>query len=359
MGQPAEIGDGTHIVNDTAKHLTAEGFRSASLHVMPVGTVLLTTRAPIGKVAITGAEMCCNQGFKNLVCSKRAYNEYLCRYLRFRSGALQSLGSGATFKELSKRTVTNIEIALPSLEIQHEAVMKLSKIEEAMVECDRMLTVITSLVKSRFVEMFGRLPRGEYQSLKQVCSIITDGTHQPPKFVAEGIPFLFVSNIVGDSLTYDTQKYITKTDYENLIRRTPVEPGDLLISAVGSFGHPAVVRSNQPFCFQRHIAYLKPKRDIVNSEYLHSALLSPESQAYFDREAKGVAQRTVTLKSFKELKVPVPPIELQNEFADFAARADKSRFGIQREGTSVLDFKAPVVWLGADDVRGGELRSKS
>ena len=63
---PAELDDNSHVIYDTAKHLTEKGFSSASLHMLPKGTVLLTTRAPIGKVAIAGEEMCCNQGFKKI-----------------------------------------------------------------------------------------------------------------------------------------------------------------------------------------------------------------------------------------------------------------------------------------------------
>lgn len=115
-------------------------------------------------------------------------------------------------------------------------------------------------------------------------------------------------------------------DYEQLIRRTPIEIGDVLVSAVGSFGHPAVVRNGRPFCFQRHIAYLKPRHDLVDSNYLHAVLLSDEAQRYMDRCAKGVAQRTVTLKSFREMKIPVPPMSLQEEFAAFVQYVDKLRF---------------------------------
>ncbi len=93
--------------------------------MFPEGTVLLTTRAPIGKVAIAGEPMCCNQGFKNLVCSDAVNNEYLYRYLKNRSSELQVLGRGATFKELSKKEVAAYEINLPPLKRQLEAVENL------------------------------------------------------------------------------------------------------------------------------------------------------------------------------------------------------------------------------------------
>lgn len=174
--------------------------------------------------------------------------------------------------------------------------------------------------------MFGNMHSNDYVALQDVCSIITDGTHQPPRFVSEGIPFLFVSNVANNVLTYDTQKYITQDTYEQLIRRTPIEIGDVLVSAVGSFGHPAIVRDERPFCFQRHIAYMKPIRECIDSDYLHSALLTGEAQSYMDACAKGVAQRTVTLKSFKAMRIPLPPLALQQEFAAFVRQVDKLEF---------------------------------
>ena len=198
------------------------------------------------------------------------------------------------------------------------------------------IAMLDTLVKSRFVEMFGGLNSADLRPLKDVCSIITDGTHQPPKFVDRGIPFLFVSNITSDAVDYETNKFISVEDYEQLIRRTPIEVGDVLVSAVGSFGHPAIVEDDRPFCFQRHIAYLKPRHDLIDSSYLHAALLSEGSQRYMDRCAKGAAQRTVTLKSFKEMKVPLPPLALQQEFASFVAEVDKSRFNLLKAYGSII-----------------------
>ena len=130
---PSELNDDSHVIYNTAKHLTEAGFASARLRMFPEGTVLLTTRAPIGKVAIAGEPMCCNQGFKNLVCSDAVNNEYLYRYLKNRSSELQVLGRGATFKELSKKEVAAYEINLPPLKRQLEAVEKLALVDKQVV----------------------------------------------------------------------------------------------------------------------------------------------------------------------------------------------------------------------------------
>ena len=140
--------------------------------------------------------------------------------------------------------------------------------------------------------------------MQDVCKIITDGTHQPPKFVLSGIPFLFVSNIVTNEIHYDAEKFISEETYNELIKRTPIEVGDVLLSTVGSYGHPAVVKENKPFCFQRHIAYLKPNNSVVNSEYLRCAILSTDLQRQIDESVKGIAQKTLNLSEIRKLRLP-------------------------------------------------------
>lgn len=91
------------------------------------------------------------------------------------------------------------------------------------------------------------MPETEYVTIENICSTITDGTHQPPKFVSDGIPFLFVSNIITNQISYNTEKFISEETYSALIKRTPIEVGDILLSTVGSYGHPAIVQSTKKF----------------------------------------------------------------------------------------------------------------
>ena len=174
--------------------------------------------------------------------------------------------------------------------------------------------------------MFKYINHDEYKTLDDVCILITDGTHNPPKFVESGIPFILVSNITGNIVTYETPKYITENDYRVLMKRTPIEKGDVLLSTVGSYGHPAIVTEDRPFAFQRHIAHLKPNRDLLTSEYLHAAILSSIVQEQIEILILGVAQKTLNLSAIRQIKIPVPSIEEQNVFVSFVEQSDKSKF---------------------------------
>ena len=117
---PAELSNMSGIIYDSKKKITERGKSSCSLRMMPSRTVILSSRAPIGKVALLGKEMCCNQGFKNIICNEKVAPEYLYYLLGYNTIFLNSLGRGATFKEISKKIVGEIKVPLPAKELQNQ-----------------------------------------------------------------------------------------------------------------------------------------------------------------------------------------------------------------------------------------------
>ena len=138
---PAEIKDDTLYVYDTQRKITEKGQKSKALTLMPKGTVIFSTRAPIGKTAIAGNEMCCNQGFKNCICSININNIYLYYVLKNNKIYFNNLGTGATFKELSKRVFEKVKIAVPLITLQNqfsEIVKQIDKQKfESMIQLDK------------------------------------------------------------------------------------------------------------------------------------------------------------------------------------------------------------------------------
>ena len=236
---------------------------------------------------------------------------------------LEKYYTGATIPHIYFKDYKNEEFNLDLLERQAEIVEILEKCEKIIEKRKQEIQLLDQLIKARFVEMFGDCD--DMVSISDLCSIITDGTHQSPKFQESGIPFILVSNLSNNTVTYNTEKYISEETYNELYKRTPIEKGDLLLSTVGSYGHPAVVTENTRFLFQRHIAYLKPKREVVNSFYLHSALLAPDGQRQIEEKVKGIAQKTLNLSEIRTIRIPVPEIEEQNAFEDFVHQVTKSK----------------------------------
>lgn len=136
----------------TARTLTGEGLASCSAAMVPEGSVLLSSRAPIGLVAVAGMPMCTNQGFKNLVCGPDVDPWYLFGWCRIRTTYLQSLGRGATFKEISKRIVESIELPLPPMQRQRRfrsRLMNLTSVHRARIQSARRIANLFRVLLGR------------------------------------------------------------------------------------------------------------------------------------------------------------------------------------------------------------------
>ena len=282
--------------------------------------------ASIGKI-LTGLAGAYNVAMMRVIPdTSKIKKRYLYYYMKstYFQNTILNVGSRAEQAGFNKEDLSSLEIECPSLSKQDDIIRVLSKIESVIDKRKEEIGYLDVLIKARFVELFGN--EKHRMMMSEVCSIITDGTHQPPKFKREGIPFIFVSNIAEDRLTYNAEKFIDQETYDELIKRTPIEIGDVLLSTVGSYGHPAVVKSDKKFLFQRHIAYLKPRREIVDSEFLHGAILSSGVQAQIEKAVKGIAQKTLNLSEIKKMVIPVPTMDMQKHFAAFVAEVDKSKY---------------------------------
>ena len=309
-----------------------------------------TEKTPVGRVVFCGKSIeddtyLCN----NFTQAMRVNQEVGCpRYVFYfmwylhHSGKTDLLQNKTTgIRNLQVKSYLNEEIPLPPLEEQHRIAVLLDKVSDLIAKRRAQLHKLDLLVKARFVEMFGTIPYRK--SISDICSIVTDGTHQPPKFVEEGIPFLFVSNIISNKITYETDKYISYETYQQLFKRTPIEPGDILLSTVGSYGHPAIVNDDRKFLFQRHIAYLKPIHTIVCSEYLHAALLSDNVKQQIEERVKGVAQKTLNLSEIKKISIPIPHMEAQHEFCRLVKRANNEISTLEKSLDNLQTMKEKII----------------
>ena len=335
---PAEIRDNTYVLEDTAKRLTEAGFKSANLHMMPAGTVLLTTRAPIGKVALAGSDMCCNQGFKCLVCSDAVSNKWLYRYLKYHTPRLQAMGTGATFKELSKRAVSNLEIVLPSMDNQLAAVHKLAGVERVMAIVDQQLAKLDSLVKSRFVEMFGDPVDGAQWPRKQLGDIY-DVKSSKRIYAREqtksGVPFYRLADInaLVDEGAADSGLFISEARYWELVSAGQVPiAGDILVTARGTLGRCYVVGPDDCFYFQDGmITWLSQKQASPLAIYITSVFDNVHFIDELRRNCSGTTVNYLSIADLSQTTIPLPPLSIQREFADFASCVDKLRVEAQTQ----------------------------
>ena len=317
-------------IKGTEEKITETGLKESSAKLLPRGTILFSIFATLGATGILDIDASTNQAIAGLTVrdSRTIDPEYLYYYLLSKKTYVNNIGRGVAQNNINLSILKSLEVPVPTVDEQRSIITILNKNDAIITGKRKVLKALNELVKARFVEMFGN--EKNLMPISDICSIITDGTHQPPKFRDTGIPFIFVSNITGDKVTYDAEKFIDQDTYDELIKRTPIEIGDVLLSTVGSYGHPAVVKSNKKFLFQRHIAYLKPRREIIDSDYLHGAILSPDAQRQIEEGVKGIAQKTLNLSEIKKMRIPVPDMNKQKEFATFSAQVDKSKAAVQK-----------------------------
>ena len=153
---PAEIPDNMNYINNTQRKISLKAVRDCSLRLLPRGTVILSSRAPIGKVAIAGVPLYCNQGFKNLILDDKQMNAvFVCYLLRQRVTEIISLGRGATFKEISKDIVSHISIYVPPLFLQNQFANFVKSVEQQKEVFSARLSHLEVLYKSLMQEYFG------------------------------------------------------------------------------------------------------------------------------------------------------------------------------------------------------------
>jgi type I restriction enzyme S subunit len=160
-------------------------------------------------------------------------------------------------------------------------------------------------------EVLYELPQGwAWVRLEEVSLRITDGTHQSPHFTQTGVPFLFVKHIINGAINFANTRYVSEADYEVLNSRCPVEVGDILYTAVGSYGVAVPVNTEEPFTFQRHIAHIKPCMKNMQA-YIVRFLNSPIGLRQAHQTARGIAQKTVALSDLSKFVIPLPPLPEQ------------------------------------------------
>ena len=337
---PAELNEDSFYLYDSQRHITELGKEKTGLSYMPIGTVILSSRAPIGKTAIAGCEMCCNQGFKNLICSDDIFNEYLYYFLKGKTDYLNSLGRGATFKEISKSIVENIEIRLPALEEQKQIERQFGEIYRLISLRKQQLAKLDELVKARFVELFGDAEHNEKglptSPMTELCEIIDGdrGKNYPKQeeFSEEGFClFLNAKNVTSNGFSFENCMYITE-EKDKILRNGKLSRGDVVLTTRGTLGNLAFYDESVPYEHMRinsGMVILRMKRDRITERFFIEQF-KMQLASIKERIASGSAQPQLPISTMNKIVMLVPDVELQNQFAAFVKQTDKSKLTVQQ-----------------------------
>lgn len=337
---PAELTDESDIIYESQRKITQQAVSDSSLKSFPAGTVLLSSRAPIGKVAIAGTEMYCNQGFKNLICSEKIYNRYLYHFLKDKTVYLNSLGRGATFKEISKSIVENIEIPLPPLDEQHKIAAVLDKISDLIAKRRQQLDKLDEMVKARFVEMFGdpenntkNWTTGTIEQVIKSCESGWSGKGVQRLKEPGEIAVLKVSAVTKGFFIPEECKVLD--DQKDIKKYVFPQRGDLLFSRANT----KEMVGATAFIWEDYSELILPDKlwkirfhSTTNTLYMKYILSSSYIRSKISAASTGTSgsMYNVSMEKFKSIIVPLPPHRLQNKFADFVEQTEKTKTTISR-----------------------------
>ena len=331
---PAELNENSYVITDSVRKITKLAVKNAGLSPFPEGTVILSSRAPIGKVAIAGCEMYCNQGFKNLICSEKINNKYLYWFLKGNTVFLNSLGRGATFKEISKKIVADIEINVPDLENQLVAVRNLEKVSKIIRLRKQEVEKLDDLIKARFVELFGD-PKLNNKGWK--AGIVSDyyevkGGKRIPKGMgyADGVtthPYLRATDMKNETILDEDIHYIDEEVYEH-IKKYTVKGGDIYLTNVGvNLGMAGVIPEKYDGAnLTENAVKLVPKTEkVIDGVFLAHYINSPGIQGYINERKMSVGVPKLAIFRIETMPLLLPPMDIQMQFIEFCKQVDKSK----------------------------------
>lgn len=347
---PAELNEDSFYLYDSQRHITELGKEKTGLSYMPIGTVILSSRAPIGKTAIAGCEMCCNQGFKNLICSDDIFNEYLYYFLKGKTDYLNSLGRGATFKEISKSIVENIEIRLPALEEQKQIARQFWEIYRLISLRKQQLAKLDELVKARFVELFGDClsnPKGwKTKCLEDIAEVGSSKRVFVEELREDGIPFYRGTEVgaLAEGKQITPELFITEQHYAELCKATGTpQIGDLLMPSICPDGRIWLVNTDKPFYFKDGRVLWVHAIDTSYNPVFLLYTLKDRIMTDYSSIASGTTFAELKIFALKKCQVFDVPITLQNEFAAFIKQTDKSKLTIQQSRDKLETLKKALM----------------
>ncbi|HKR85932.1 MAG TPA: restriction endonuclease subunit S, partial [Terriglobales bacterium] len=308
-------------ISNTPRKVTRKGLESCAASVLPPESVLFSSRAPIGHVAINTVPMATNQGFKSFVPKPHhVHSKFLYHWLRKNRPFLESLGNGVTFKEVSRATVSRIEIVLPPITEQRRIAKILDKADALRSQRRAAIAQLDNLTQSVFLDMFGdpivnprKLPVARLIDLVDAERPISYGILMPGPNTEGGVPYVRVVDMQDGGIALSGIRRTARA-VSDAYRRSSLRAGDLLMSIRGHVGRLAVVPAELDGA---NITQDTARLAITgaNAVFIRECLRSDGFQHWMAKHTKGVAVRGINLGDVKLMPVIVPSKQEQERFA--------------------------------------------
>ena len=318
--------------------------------------LLISLTGNVGRVGILKKEMlpaALNQrvGCIRVLNKSRLDKNYLFNVLNnklFENECINN-SKGIAQKNLSTEWLKEYKINLPSLEEQKNIANKLDKVPKIIDIRKKQIEELDKLIKSQFVEMFGEININDKlwkeDILRNHLKVIGGYAFKSSEFKNSGIPILRIGNI---NTGYFRPKNLMFWNEEDKLKNYIIYPNDIVMSLTGTvgkddYGNVCIMgRDYEKYYLNQRNAKLELK-DTLDKIYIAYALRVPEIKKRLTGISRGVRQANIANKDIENLYIPIPPIELQNQFADIVKQIDKQKFEIQKNLEEMQNFQESLM----------------
>jgi type I restriction enzyme S subunit len=355
------------------RNITEEGLKNSSARLMPEGTVLMTSRAPIGYLAIAGDELCTNQGFKSFIVDESIINnEYLYYLLKSNIDRIKSLGTGSTFAEVSASILKSFEIEIPDTATQKEIAQILTSLDDKIELNLQMNQTLEAMAQAIFKEWFVNfnfpgfdgelvdgLPKGWKMGKLGDISKVIDCLHsKKPERIGEktGNIFLQLNNILDNGLLDISEIFwISDEDYRKWISRIEISQGDCVITNVGRVGAVARIPVGIKAALGRNMTGIRLKEEYPYPGFLITLLKSDMIKMEIEQKKDiGTILEALNVKNIPNLSFPIPTHQILNEFESIVSKIwDKMEVNTAQNLslTQIRDSLLPKLMTGKIEVK--------
>ena len=286
------------------RNITEKGLKSCSAQLMPPNSVLFTSRAPIGYIAIASNEVCTNQGFKSIVPNKDTDFMFLYYLLKYNKDNIENLGSGTTFKEVSGSTMQKVPVRVPPLPTQQKIAAILSSLDDKIELNNKINTNLEQQAQALFKNWFVDC----MNSNTKMSDIIDvrDGTHDSPKPQESGYLLVTSKHLEAYSINPTDANFITKEDYEKINERSKVDNGDILLSMIGTVGIVSLVIDNPVTWTIKNMGLFKTSKAEELKYFLLNYLKCADVKNYIEQHLAGSTQKYISLSELRNLPINIP-----------------------------------------------------
>lgn len=329
---PAEMGKRlSPYVIDTERKITDLGLRDSSARMLPVNSVILSSRAPIGYLVINSREMATNQGCKGLVPRGQLEHKFLYYYLSSIVDLLNSLGTGTTFKELSGSKLKEVPVPVAPITEQQRIVGILDEafdgIATAKANAEKNRQNARALFESYMQAAFTQSGNHPIVSIGDVAEVF-DGPHATPKTVDSGPIFLGIGALQDGKVNLRETRHVTPEDFQQWTRRVKPKVDDVVFSYETRLGQAAIIPDGLECCLGRRMGLVRVNKKRVDPRFFVYQYISPPFREFLkSRTVRGATVDRIALKEFPSFPITLPALTEQENTVN---RIDALRGETQR-----------------------------